>query len=125
MRSLKCSSVGADPQDSYPSRSISADLALQPTSTENQFVYSKLICLSRRASNNVGEAVPCLKKSLVIRGNEGAFRKARRMQGTPEPVAGPCEMVANSSRVKPWVDSAEENLEAGFDYVWQAPAVAR
>jgi hypothetical protein len=34
-------------------------------------------------------------------------------------------MVANGGRVKSWVDSTEEDLEAGFDYVWQAPAVAR
>lgn len=104
---------------------MSADLALQSPPTENQFVCSELICLSRGTRNDVGEAVPCLKKSLVIGGNEGPFRKPRCMQGTPEPVAGPCEMVANCGRVKSWVDSTEEDLEARLDYVWQTPPVAR
>lgn len=112
--------VGTDPQNHQPARSVLAHSALQTTTAMDKFIEGELARIGGRARNDIRETIAQLEQVLILPGMVGAHGKPSRMQRRPKTVSWPGEMMAHGSRVESRVDTTEEDSESGSDDVRQA-----
>jgi hypothetical protein len=72
-----------------------------------------------RAVHDVGHPETVVEQRHVLLGPHQPRREARPVDGRPEPVARPGEVVPARGRRQRRVDAAEEDVEAGGDHVAQ------
>jgi hypothetical protein len=87
---------------------VAPDFARQAPSPADEFLRRELVRRRRAAVDEVGDAVAAFQQFGLLRRGEFPLGKTCQMQGGPEAVAGPREVMAGGCGVKARVDADEK-----------------
>src|SRR4249919_1936316 len=103
----------------------SGDLFVQYGSALDELLGAELVRAGGGARDDVGDAEPKAEQLLLLIGPEDAPGEAGAVQGRPEAVAGPGEVVPGGGGVQAGVDAREHHTQAGRDDVGNRPVPRR
>lgn len=110
-------SVGANPENGQVPRAEAQNLGFQPVPSFHELVWAKLLRASGCSLDDISQSALESEQLAVLVWPELRGRDAGCMKGRPESIPGPREMVSEGGRVQTRIYPAEEDGEAGPDYV--------
>lgn len=117
LRSIKSGPVRPDSDNCNEARPIASNLSLEPSSSRTQLAVVELGSSHRGARDEIGDAATEREKFALLRRLEPSRCETGRVQGRPEAIAGPREMVSGRRGVQAGVDADEQHIQPGRDDV--------
>src|SRR5215475_559997 len=117
--------VRGDPNDREPAGLEPGDLRAQDAGARQELLGTKLVRSGSGTGDDVGDAEPEAKQLLLLIRPEQALGEAGAVQGRPEAVPRPGEVVAGGGGVQARVDAGEYDAQAGRDDIGDRPVPGR
>ena len=92
--SIERRSIGADADDRDDAGPVAPHLAFQSLPAGSKLIGAELVSGCRGAGDKIGDTAPARQQLLLLPGLELARRETSRVQGRPEPIAGPRKVMA-------------------------------